>query len=233
MSEPWVQIGATILIASGPFQGLEASVDGIDPSADTVVVKLELFGRPVSLSYPLSSAREHLAPFGDQPTISCCPQAVLRQGNLLTQCPGADATYRTNCWWSATTHGFVQVSRRGSDQRLNISYHDMTWPCREKMHWAVKETALSVSEWSTFARLVERCHFWELAYDDGRRISRKDSRWNWSLEGYQGGRYHAVVRQASEPKSEITACCDYLRALAEQPVAEKDAAADVGRDPGP
>jgi hypothetical protein len=172
---------------------------------------LELFGRPVPLAFPLSSAREHLTPFGDQPATACCPHADIRQRELLSQDSEADTTYRTDCWWS-TTHAFVQVSRSGSQARLTVRSHNLTSPCREKIIWSVREVPLTGTEWTTFIGLIERCRFWQLPYDDGRRIPRKGRRW---LEGHEGGRYHAVVRATDEPKSAISACCNYLRALAE------------------
>jgi hypothetical protein len=198
-------------------------VDGIDPSADAVVVKLEVFGRPVPLTFPLSAAGEHLTPFGDQPAISCYPDADIHQRDLLSQCPEAEATYRTECG-SSMTLAYVQVSRRGPDQRLLVRSHNLTWPCREQMEWSVREVPLTGSEWATFTGLIRRCRFWQLPYDDGRRIPRKAKRWRWWLEGYEGGRYHAVVRAAGEPKSEISACCEYLRALAQfdRPNADHD-----------
>jgi hypothetical protein len=212
MSEPWVHVGAPVLVTSGPFQGFEGDVDSIDPSADAVVVKLEVFGRAVPLTFPLASLGEHLTPFGDQPTISCCPDTDSRQRELLTHCPEAEATYRTECG-SATTLVFVQVIFKGAEQRLLVRSHNLTWPCREKMRWSVREVALTASEWATFTGLIRTCRFWQLPYDDGRRIPRKGQQWRWRLEGYEGGRYHAVVRVAGEPKSEIAACCEYLRTL--------------------
>jgi hypothetical protein len=196
------------------FQGFEGDVASIDPSADAVVISLEVFGRPVPLTLPLSSVGEHLTPFGDQPTVACCPDADIFQRNLLSQCPEADATYRTECGRS-TTIGYVQISRRGSDQRLLVRSHDLTWPCLEKMVWSVREVPLTSADWATFTQLIASCRFWELPYDDGRRIPRKAKRWHWRLEGYEGGRYHAVERASGEPTSDISACCEYLRVLAE------------------
>jgi hypothetical protein len=213
MSEPWVHVGAPVLVASGSFQGFEGAVESIDPLADAVIVKLELFGRTVPLTFPLSSVGEHLTLFGDQPTISCCPQAEIRQSDLLSECPEPDATYRTDGWWS-TTHALLQVSRSGSDHRLIVRSHNLTWPSRERMVWSVREVPLTDAEWTAFTRLIEECRFWELPYDDGRRISRTSQRWYWRLEGYERGRYHAVVRQAGKPRSEISACCEYMCAMA-------------------
>jgi hypothetical protein len=214
MSEAWLHVGASVFVTSGPFRGFEGVVDRIDPSEDAVVVNVELFGRPVPLTFPLSSAVEHLTAFADQPAISCCPHAEIRQRELLAQCPEADATYRIDCWWS-TTHAFVQASRSGSGQLLTVRSHNLTWPCREPMVWSVREVLLTGSQWTTFTGLIESCRFWQLPHDDGRRIPRTGKRWHWRLEGYEGGRYHAVVRAAGEPRSEISACCEYLRALAE------------------
>jgi hypothetical protein len=206
--------GVPVLVASGLYRGIEGTVDHIDASEDAVVVNVELFGRAVPLTFPLSSINEHLTPVGDQPAVLSCPNADIRQRDLLSQCANADSTYRTDCWWS-TTVAFVQVSRTGSLHRLIVCAHNLTWPCREKMQWSVREVPLTSLEWTKFTRLIEKCRFWHLPYDDGRRIPRKDKHWHWWLEGYEDGRYHAVVRAASEPTSEISACCDYVRALAE------------------
>jgi hypothetical protein len=213
MSDPWIHVGAPVLVASGPFQGFEGAVDSIDPAADLVVIKLELFGRTVPLTFPLSSASDYVTPFGDQPTTLLSPNADICGRELLAQYPEANATYRTDCWRS-TTQAFVQVSQSDSGQRLIVRSHNLTWPCREKMMWSVREVPLTDSDWMTFSALIEGCRFWQLPYDNGRRIPRKGNRWRWWLEGYKGGRYHAVVRATGEPQSEISACCEYLRALA-------------------
>jgi len=190
-------------------------IDRVDVSANAIAVKLEIFGRPVPLTFPLSSAKMYLTPFEDQPITSHCPNADTLQRDLLAQCSKADATYRTDCWWSSTTHGFVQVSRYGLDQRLRVCSHDLTWPIRKTMVWSVREVPVTAAQWTTFIGLIERCRFWHLPYDDGRRISRKGMGWRGWLEGYEGGRYQKVVRVAAEPMSEISACCEYLCALAE------------------
>jgi transcription antitermination factor NusG len=53
MSEAWLHVGASVFVTSGPFRGFEEVVDRIDPSEDAVVVNVELFGRPVPLTFPL------------------------------------------------------------------------------------------------------------------------------------------------------------------------------------
>jgi hypothetical protein len=212
MTEAWVHIGAPVLVTSGQLQGFEGCVERIDPGEDTVIVQVDLFGRTLPLSFPLSSVAEHVVPFGDQPAVLCCPQPENRTRDLLAQCPDADATFRTDCWRS-TTHAFFQISRTGANHRLTVRSHDLTWPCREEMVWAVRETRLTESEWVGFTRLIDECRFWHLPYDDGVRIPRKGNRWHWRLEGYEAGRYHGVLRTAGESKSEIAACCDYVRAF--------------------
>src|SRR5262245_15051512 len=95
MGESWLRVGEPILISSGLFQGLEGTVTAIDPPSDTAGVTVNVFLHTRSLTFALSTADEHLAPFGDQPPVPRCPYEDGLKQELLSLCPVADTVYQS------------------------------------------------------------------------------------------------------------------------------------------
>jgi hypothetical protein len=213
MADSWLHVGAPILITAGQWKGFDATVQAVDAASDTVVVSMNIFGRPISLTFGLSSADQHLAPYGDQPPVPRCPDEDLRKQELLAACPGAEAVYQS--YFMRSVHQtYTQISRSGSNHRLLVRTHNMTWPASEKMRWATRAVPLAESAWDHFSQLVEACDFWRLPYDDGRRVL-PDKRSHYRLEGCEQGRYHKVVREADQGRADIADCCEYLWSLAD------------------
>jgi len=186
----------------------------MDPASDEVAVTVEVLGRPFSLTFHLSLASQHLALFGDQPLVPSCPNERVRKQGLLSQHPEPDTIFQSY-FLRSMTWLIPQISQCGSDHRLILRTHNMTWPAREPMYWATLECPLADEAWETFMCLVDLCGFWQLPYDDGHRV-RRDTGFNcWELEGYMNGRYHAVVRRTVQKRPDIADCCDYLFNLAQ------------------
>jgi hypothetical protein len=219
----WLHVGAPVLLASGPFQGLDGVIGAMDATADTVVVTVSIFGRPISLTVSLSAADQDLAPFGDQPLELRCPHEDIRKQELLSLCPQADTVYQS--FFQSMTWIIPQIARNGSDHRLIIRTHNVTSPIRDDMHWATRKRPLAPATWDHFSEVVEACGFWRLPYDNGHRVMRDKKPNYWRLEGYKDGRYHAVVRHAEQDRSEITDCCDFLWSLVEK--SRKDSEPDA------
>lgn len=74
------------------------------------------------------------------------------------------------------TWTFAQIAQKGTEHRLFVRAHNMTWSFREKMQWVTREASVDAGSWNHFAQLVEQLDFWRLPYDDGRRILRDTER---------------------------------------------------------
>jgi hypothetical protein len=193
---------------------MEATVKAIDTLSDTLVVDVSLFGSSCSMSFALSAADQHVVPFGDQPPLRKCPNQDIQTQEMLAPWPEAQAVYRTS-YMESMTWTIAQIARKGSEHRLFVRAHNMTWIFREKMRWATRKVPLEAGSWSCFARLVEESGFWDLPDDDGRRILRDKTREYWKLEGYENGRYHAVIQVTGGGEASIARSCKYIRTLAE------------------
>lgn len=219
LPESLLQPGSRVLLLTGPLQGFDGVIECLDRPADRISVKVAVLGSTISLSFGLSTADQQLAPFGDQPIVLQCPHDQTCMRDLLASCPGADEVYQSS-FFASMTLTTAQISRTGSDHRLTIRTHNLTWPARNEMQWATTATPLDPSVWADFSQLVEASGFWRLPYDDGHRVKRDANAICWRMEGYQHEKYHAVVRHTSEPRSDISDCCEYLHGLTrDRPVA--------------
>jgi hypothetical protein len=196
------------------LRGFEATIKAIDTPSDSFVVDVSLFGSSCSMTFALSAANQHVAPFGDQVPLQECPNQDIHAQEMLAPWPEAQVVFRT-CFMESMTWTIAQIACKGSEHRLFVRAHNMTWIFREKMRWATREAPVEAGSWSCFARLVEEAGFWDLPYDAGRRILRDKTREYWKLEGYENGRYHAVIQVTEGGEASIARSCKYIRTLAE------------------
>src|SRR2546422_1013278 len=120
MVESWLHVGAPVLVGTGPFQGLDAIVAAGDPASRPGVVRLKIFAHPISLTFPVSAADRHLAPFGDQSPVPQCPHEDVRKQELLSLCPEADVVYQSCFFEWILAAGRLQgwtLSCRGAARR--------------------------------------------------------------------------------------------------------------------
>ena len=198
-------------IKDGNFAEFEAVVTSRND--DEVTVTIEIFGQPTTLEFPVAAFDEHLEPFADIPAQDLVEEPAAFITELRRHHPTANAIYATH-WVSFPICGSIQLSHSADTSSVVVWQLNMTSPISSDNWQTVTNDSVPNGTWHTFLELIDRCSFWSLAHDDGRRLPKRERAHHYHFEGWNGEEYHSVIRQTSEDNCCIEPLCRFLANLA-------------------